>query len=197
MVTMNQPNDPAGTGRLPGDPSMTDPAMAAPPADEQSEGMAGKAKEMAGQAREAGQHVAQVSKDEAGRVVGEAGRQMRDMLDRTRSQVMDEAGAQQDRVATGLRSASDELSSMGDSVEEPGMATQLVRAAGERTREIAEWLEGRDPASLMDEARAYARRRPGMFLAIAAVAGIALGRITRAAVGNASESDEAGHDGRA
>ena len=168
MVTMNQPNDPAGSG--------------------QSEGMGA-------QAKEAGQHMASVAKDEAGRVVGEAGRQVRDMLDRTRSEVVDQAGTQQERLASGLRSASDELSSMGDSVEEPGMATQLVRAAGERTRAIAEWLEERDPTSLMEEARAYARRRPGMFLAIAAAAGIAVGRITRAAVGTASESG-AGDTGR-
>ena len=195
MVTIYEPNDPAGTG--------VPPAPARPAEGAQDRGMPEQAGQMGTgdqsqgmgtQAKEAGQRMGSVAKDEAGRVVGEAGRQAREMIDRTRSEVMAEAGTQQERVATGLRSASDELSAMarGESVEEPGMASQLVQSAGERTRAIADWLGERDPQSLMEEVRAYARRRPGMFLAAAVVAGVALGRVTRAAIGNASDSNTDG-----
>jgi hypothetical protein len=193
VVTIYEPNDPAGAGVPPAPPRPAEGAqdrrMPEQPGqmgtDDQSQGMGT-------QAKEAGQRVGSVAKDEAGRVVGEAGRQAREMMDRTRTEVMAEAGSQQERVATRLRSAGDELSAMGDSVEEPGMATQLVRAAGERTRAIADWLGERDPQSLMEEVRTYARRRPGMFLAAAVVAGVALGRVTRAAIGNASDSNTDG-----
>jgi hypothetical protein len=184
VVTIYEPNDPAGAG-VPPRPMPEQPGQMG--AGDQSQGMGT-------QAKEAGQRMGSVAKDEAGRVVGEAGRQAREMIDRTRSEVMAEAGTQQERVATGLRSASDELSAMGrgESVEESGMASQLVRSAGERTRAIADWLGERDPQALMEEVRAYARRRPGMFLAAAAIAGVALGRVTRAAIGNASDSNTDG-----
>ena len=190
MVTIYEPNDPAGAG-VPPRPMPEQPGQMG--ADDQSQGM-GTQEGMGTQAKEAGARMGSVAKDEAGRVVGEAGHQAREMIDRTRSEVMAEAGTQQERVATRLRSASDELSAMarGESVEEPGMASQLVQSAGEQTKAIADWLAERDPQAILEEVRVYARRRPGVFLAVAAIAGVALGRVTRAAIGTASESHMAG-----
>jgi hypothetical protein len=61
-----------------------------------------------------------------------------------------------------------------------GLAPELVRQATERTRTATSWLEQHEPGDLFTEERAFARRRPGVFLAGAAIAGILAGRLTRA-----------------
>lgn len=135
-----------------------------------------------------GAHVAEVAKGEAGKVTGEAGRQARSLMDQARSEANDQATQQQERAVSGLRKVSDQLQSMGDTAEE-GLAGNLVREAAQRTGSFAEWLDARDPGSLLDEVKSFARRRPGTFIAIAAVAGVTMGRLTRAAVSNATQSD--------
>jgi hypothetical protein len=55
----------------------------------------------------------------------------------------------------------------------------LVRQAADRSASVASWLEGRDPGSLLDEVKTFARQRPGTFLLLAAGAGILAGRLTR------------------
>ena len=61
-----------------------------------------------------------------------------------------------------------------------GMANDLAQQASSKIRDIARWLESREPADLLEEARSFARRRPGTFLAGAALAGLVGGRLTRA-----------------
>ena len=60
----------------------------------------------------------------------------------------------------------------------PGLATDLVREASTRVNGVASWLGDRDPESLLAEVKSYARRRPGMFIGIALVAGVVAGRLT-------------------
>jgi hypothetical protein len=135
-------------------------------------------------------HVAEVAKGEAGKVAGEAGRQARNLMDQARSEASDQAAQQQERVASGLRKVSDQLQSMGDNAEE-GMAGNLVREVAQRTGSLAEWLDARDPGSVLEEVKGFARRRPGAFIAIAAVAGVAVGRLTRSVVATVTESSGA------
>ncbi len=59
------------------------------------------------------------------------------------------------------------------------MATEVAQQAAERIHGAASWLEQREPADLLQAVRDFARRRPGVFLAGAAVAGLAAGRLTR------------------
>ncbi|GAB3032334.1 hypothetical protein GCM10027052_06540 [Parafrigoribacterium mesophilum] len=136
-----------------------------------------------------GAHVAEVAKGEAGKVAGEARRQVRSLMDQARVEASDQAAQQQERAASGLRKVSEQLQSMGDTADD-GLAGNLVREAAERTGSFAQWLDARDPGSLLDEVKGFARRRPGTFIAIAAVAGVAIGRLTRAVVSNATESDD-------
>jgi hypothetical protein len=142
---------------------------------------------MGDRAGEAGSHMADVTKNQAGRVAGEAGRQAKNLMGQARTELTDQAGQQQERVASGLRTMSEQLTSMGDQAE-AGMAADLVREAAQRTGSVADWLQARDPGSLVEEVKSFARRRPGTFITIAAVAGVALGRVTRAAVTNATET---------
>lgn len=128
---------------------------------------------------QAATHVTEVTKNEAGKVAAETKMQAKDLLKDARSQLTEQAGEQQVRVATGLRSISGELDQMVSASETDGMATDLVRQAASRAEHAATWLDDRDPGSLLEEVRSFARRKPGTFIALAAVAGVLAGRLTR------------------
>lgn len=142
-------------------------------------------------AADAGQHVADVAKDQAQSVVAEAGSQTADLLRQARSELTDQANAQQQRVARGLHALGDELQSMAQRSEQPGVATDLARQASSKTHDIASWLDSREPGQLVQELRAFARQRPGTFLLAAAGAGLLAGRLTRG-VKDASSTDSSG-----
>jgi len=142
-------------------------------------------------AADAGQHVADVAKDQAQSVVAEAGSQTADLLGQARSELSDQANAQQQRVARGLHALGDELQSMARRSEQPGVATDLARQASSKTHDIASWLDSREPGQLVQELRAFARQRPGTFLLAAAGAGLLAGRLTRG-VKDASSTDGSG-----
>jgi gas vesicle protein len=147
---------------------------------------------VAGSAKDAGQHVAAVAKDQAGNVATEATRQAKDILGQTRAEITQQASDQQQRVAGGLRSLGTELGSMAEGSDESGVATDLARQASAKAHDLADWLEQRDPGSLLDEVKTFARRRPGAFLAIAVGAGLAAGRLTRGLKDEASSSSDEG-----
>ncbi|GAA2863803.1 hypothetical protein [Paenarthrobacter ilicis] len=128
--------------------------------------------------------VVDTAKTEAGHVAQEVKVNARQLLHQTKGELTDQAQAQQQRVADGLRSISDELSTMAKSTENGGVATDLVQQAAQRSSSIAQWLDGRDPGSLLDEVKGFARRKPGTFLLIAAGAGILAGRLGRGMADN-------------
>lgn len=125
--------------------------------------------------------------------MGEARSQARQLYTQTQRELRDQADVQQQRVASGLRSVSSELESMSENSQEQGVAADLVRQVAGRLSGAASWLGERDPASVLDEVKRYARRKPGTFIAVAAIAGVVVGRLTRALAANASDaSDQAG-----
>lgn len=130
-------------------------------------------------AAQAGQHVAGVAKDQAGQVTAEAGKQAKELVSQAQTQLSVQAGAQQEKLVTGLQALSTELSSMAENAEKPGIASGLARQASERTAAVAGWLDGKEPGAIVNEVSAFARQRPGAFLALAAGAGLLAGRLTR------------------
>lgn len=132
--------------------------------------------------------VAQVTKDEAAAVAGETKAQLQDLYAQTRQELSDQASKQQERLASGLRDVGDELGSMARNSEGSGIAADLVQRASERIGGAAAWLNERDPGGVLDEMKAFARRRPGVFIAGAAIAGVIVGRLTRALAQSAAES---------
>ncbi|HET8614440.1 MAG TPA: hypothetical protein VFL94_02865 [Actinomycetales bacterium] len=130
-------------------------------------------------ATQAGQHVAGTAKEQAGEVMSEAKDQARSLLDRTRGEMTDQASTQQQRAAESLHALSGELTSMARSQQQPGVATDLARQAADKAGQLASWLESREPGDVLHEVTTFARRRPGMFLALAAGAGVVAGRLTR------------------
>ena len=138
----------------------------------------------------AGQHVAGVTKQELHKVGSEAKKQAKDLYQETQTELTDQAASQQKRVASGIRSLADEFGAMAGASETQGVASDLIEQAATRATGIADWLDQRDPGSLLTEVKDYARRKPGTFIAIAAVAGILAGRLTRGAVEESKDSAE-------
>lgn len=145
-------------------------------------------KQVAQEAAQTGQRVADVATDQAKTAASEAASQASSLVDEARSQLGAQAAAQQNNLATWVRSLADELSGMvdrsgsgarDDGPATTGSATALVRQASDRAQSAASWLEQHEPADVLGEVSRFARRRPGTFLAVAAVAGLLAGRLTR------------------
>lgn len=139
-------------------------------------------------AAEGGQHVAKVAADQAREVTAEAGRQASDLLDTGREQLQQQARSSQAKAAEGLHGLADQLQGMTEGSESPGMAGDLVREVASRARNVASWLDSREPGDLLEDVRGFARRKPGVFLAGAAIAGVLAGRLTRGVAQGAQES---------
>jgi len=137
-------------------------------------------------AADAAHRVLGSGRDGAARVTAEAKTQTQGLVTEARAQLSEQAGAQQTRVAEGLRSLSDELSTMVNSSDGTGMAHDLVQQLASRAGSVSSWLDTRDPAALLQEARTFARRKPGAFIFFAVTAGVLAGRLTRNAVANGS-----------
>ena len=159
--------------------------------NEGTTGTTDKAKAAASTAADQGKHVAGTAKDEAANVAGTAKEQARtvvhDATQQVRSQVTDQATTQRDRLSETLRTFGDDLDKMASGEgAASGMAADLVREVSERARSFGSHLQDREPAQLLDEARDFARRRPGTFLLGALAAGVVAGRLFRATADGAA-----------
>jgi hypothetical protein len=129
--------------------------------------------------KQAGAQVADTVKDQAGHVAEETKHQAKQLLSQAQTELSDQAAVTQQRVSEGLHALADELTGMAKNSEQDGPATDLARQAADKAREAAGWLGDRDPGSLLDEVRSFARRKPGTYLALALGAGVLAGRLTR------------------
>lgn len=147
-----------------------------------------QASHLADEASQEGGHVAHVAGEQAKNVASEAGTQAKNLLHTVGDEVRSQAANQQSRVAGSLRSVGDDLSQMAQNSDSSGPASNIVNKASEQVHSVASWLENRDPADLLDEVKSFARRRPGLFIGIAAGVGILAGRITRAVTDHGDDS---------
>lgn len=162
-------------------------------------------KQVGQEAVEGGKQVASVAADQATSVAAEAGEQAKNLLTEARSQLSSQASAQQGNLASWLHSFADELRELVDgrsgqardkdgvggeedkATSTSGVATRFASQASEQAHGVADWLEKREPGDLLEEAARFARRKPGTFLAIAAVGGLVAGRLTRGLTANSSD----------
>lgn len=149
-----------------------------------------QAKQVGQDGKEAAKNVAGTAASEAKSVAAEAGTQAKNLLGTVTHEVKSQAGTQQQKITEGIRSISDELKSMAEKSDNH-MVSNVVQQASQRTDSAASWLENRDATDILEDVKAYARRKPGTFLAIAAGAGLVVGRLTRGLTGNkdSHESD--------
>ncbi len=147
--------------------------------------------------KQATKDVAATAGQEAKQVTREAKDQVRQLWGQTRSDLTNQASTQQTRAASGLRELADQLGQMAGGADSDGMAKGLVEDVSRRAHDAAQWLDSRDPGSLLEEARSFARQRPGTFLAIAAGVGVLAGRLSRGLVDEARDSDSSSGTGYA
>jgi hypothetical protein len=133
--------------------------------------------------------VKDVAKSEASNVASEAKYQARSLVDSTRSELRGQASNQQSALAGRLHGWASELGSMASKADESGPMSDLAQEASRKVGEFSHWLENHEPADLLEEVKRYARRRPVVFLAIAAAAGVLAGRVTRGAVAGKTSVD--------
>jgi hypothetical protein len=159
------------------------PSESLPPASTREQGTAdlvkGEAADLGNGSVQAGKHVAEVAREQASGVVAEAGRQGRGLLQQAQQELEVQAAHGQQRLAKQLLSLSDELRSMADASGRGGVATDLTQQAASRVRGAGQWLEEHRPGQVAEEMQSFARRRPAVFLALAAGAGLVAGRLTR------------------
>lgn len=162
---------PSGASNVSGTPSTKDVAK-----DEASN--------VASTAAQAGSQVASTAADQAKQVTQETKRQAQDLIQQGRSQLQEQARTGQQKAGEGLSGIAQQLRTMveGGSETPSGPAADLVRQAGDKLEELASWVQDREPGDLVNEVRAYARRKPGVFLLGAAVAGVVAGRLTTGVV---------------
>lgn len=141
---------------------------------------------------EAGKQVASEVAHQAADVATEAKSQITNVVDRTRHELTMEASNQADRGLHGLRTLSDQMAALAAGrPEEAGHFGEVVSDAGRRLQQYMTSLEERGSRGLVEDVQRFARRRPGMFLAAAVMAGFVTGRIVRAGGMSASSN---GHD---
>src|ERR1700733_14953223 len=127
---------------------------------------------------QAGKHVGDVAREQASGVAAEAGRQGRNLVEQAQGQLHEKAAGGQQRIAQKLLSLSYELRSMTENANQ-GVAVDVTQQAASRVRDAGHWLEKREPRQVVNEVQSFARRRPAMFLVLAAGAGLVAGRLTR------------------
>ncbi|WP_168581820.1 hypothetical protein [Gephyromycinifex aptenodytis] len=162
--------------------------------------VAGTAKEGAAQvadsAKRSATEVAGTAKAEAQQVLDEAGQHAAALFSQAREEMSTQFGTQQSRLTETLRTLSSDLSSMAQGEKPaPGIASDLAHQASGQLHSYSQWLDERGPAELLEEVKRFARRKPGTFLAVAAVTGLVAGRLTRSIADDARSDDEPNYSG--
>jgi hypothetical protein len=151
-----------------------------------SSALAGVASEAGGSAKDvAGQATEQLSN-----VAEQAKTQLTGLVDQTKAEMQQQAQARGEQAAGALRSLSDQLQALASGrPQEAGQLTSYLDEARQRVVGVASTLEQRGPQGVLDDVARYARRKPGMFLLMAGVAGFSVGRLVRAGAAASHESD--------
>ncbi|MER7108355.1 hypothetical protein [Streptomyces sp. NPDC000229] len=135
-----------------------------------------KASEGAGLVGDKATEVAGTAKEQAAGVAHEATAQARDLVGELRDQLQGQAQSQTQRLAENVRRLADELREMSESGKQDSSASGVVRQIADGGHQVASRLEQRGPDGLINDLQDFARRRPGVFLAGAALAGFAVAR---------------------
>lgn len=157
--------------------------------------LAGSAAEKAGELKdvavERGGDVAAVAKDELARLAHDARTEVQSLWSNASEQLRGQAATGQQQISELLHSLAGELGEMASKSENKGPLTALARQAAAKGGEWSHWLANSEPTDVLTEVRRFARRRPFVFLAGAALTGVVVGRLGRGLMA-AGDKDESG-----
>jgi hypothetical protein len=134
----------------------------------------------ADRAKEAAGTVAGSAREQARNVTGEARDQVAEVASHLKERAAQEADSQTRRTADTIRQWADDLSGMAENTRSDSPVRNLASQAADGGRRAADMLEERGVGGLVEGVESFARRRPGAFLAGAALAGFAIGRMAKA-----------------
>ncbi|KAB8180064.1 ATP synthase F0 subunit B [Microbispora catharanthi] len=138
------------------------------------------AQETAHEARTAAGEVAVTAKDQARTVAHEAREQTRQVLHQLRRHTDEQARHQSRRAAGAIRQWTGELEAIGDNSKPDSPMRGVVQQVAEQGHRAADYLETEGLHGAVRDVQDFARRRPGLFLAGALVAGFLVGRAVKA-----------------
>lgn len=127
----------------------------------------------------AARDVTETAKSEAKSVARDARAEFRGLVDSSMDELNTQLGSGQTRLASELRNLVDEVGEMAEGGQHHGYASDLARELNQRGQGLVEWLDRHEPRDVVPEIRRYAARNPWTFLAIAAGAGLLVGRFAR------------------
>jgi hypothetical protein len=147
-----------------------------------------KGKEVAGTASDQAKAVADTAREQVGQVRQEVAQQGREVVSQATAKLQEQGRAQAQELASTVRGWADQTRALAEGrPEEAGQVAQYARQAADGVANAAGKLEERGFEGVVDDLQRFARRRPGVFLFGAAVAGFGVGRLLRgASAGNGS-----------
>lgn len=153
-----------------------------------------RATDVATTARDEVRDVADDVRSEASAVVGEAGAQARHLADEARTALRRQASDGTSRAAGAVDQLAGHLRALANGdPEQAGDLRRYAQDLGDRLGGVAGRMNERGLDGLVEDVQRFARRRPAMFLAVAAAAGFAAGRVFRGA--NAEQVGSTGSSG--
>jgi hypothetical protein len=179
----SQPSMAAPTAAVGGQPPGQSPAATDQATAKASE-KAGAAKDKAMRVEDAAEgharNVANAATGHAGEVLSDAKQQAGNLAQEGLHQVRQQADAQTDRAASYLQDMSEQLRKMGRGEGTPaGPLASVVEEGARRAEDLATRLRTGGLDLAVRDVQRFARQRPGMFLATAFGAGLAVGRLVR------------------
>jgi hypothetical protein len=148
-----------------------------------------KATDVATTAREESRGVAGDARGEAAAVVSEAAAQARNLADETRMALRQHWSDGTAKAAGAVEQLAGRLRALADGdTDHAGGLQRYARDLGDRLGGVAGRMQNRGLDGLVDDVQTFARRRPGVFLAVAAGAGFAAGRLFRGVKADAGSS---------
>jgi hypothetical protein len=130
-------------------------------------------------------------KRDANRLAAEVGSQARRVAREAGYKANERLSNQQKQWSDKLSDVSHELREMvGDRADRP--AGKLVNQLADRTSMLADYVAEKQPQDVLAEIQAFARRRPGAFLAAMVAAGFVVGRLGKSVAMRQDEGGEVG-----
>lgn len=135
----------------------------------------------AGQTREAAGQVASTAAQQAKTVADQVRNQAGSVVGDLRGRVMDEAEGQTKRAAGVLRQWAHDLAELADNAPGDTPARGLTAQLADRGHRAADYVDQHGVEGIVGDVQRFARRRPGLFLGGALVAGLVAGRLGKSA----------------
>jgi len=125
--------------------------------------------------------LASTVKEHAADVAQEAKQQGREVFDKAKDALHEQAQARTNEASQALRRFSNQVQALADGrPEQAGPVGDYVRQAAGKVQNVAQRVEREGFDGVVHDVAEFGRRRPGVFLAAAGVAGFVVGRMIRA-----------------